>query len=102
MESGNDSPFSTRLKEARERKSVSQKQLGISIGLDPSVASTRMNQYEKGRHEPGFSILKKLAAYLEVPTAYFYCEDDQLASLMVSYNNASKELRMQARNLFDH
>ncbi|WP_366931802.1 hypothetical protein [Paraburkholderia xenovorans] len=37
--------FGGRLKEARLRAGLSQKKLGIVAGLDPSVASTRINRY---------------------------------------------------------
>ncbi|MCS0322427.1 helix-turn-helix domain-containing protein, partial [Vibrio diabolicus] len=37
------SPLPIRLKEARTRAGISQKTLGIRIGMDPSVASGRMN-----------------------------------------------------------
>lgn len=39
-----------KLKEARVRKGLSQKQLAILAGVNPSSASSRMNQYEKGVH----------------------------------------------------
>ena len=38
--------FTTRLKDARTRRKLSQEALGIAIGLDESVASTRINRYE--------------------------------------------------------
>jgi transcriptional regulator with XRE-family HTH domain len=52
--------------------------------MDPSVASERMNQYERGVHEPKFSVVVALAAVLEVPTAYFYCLEDDLAEELYS------------------
>ena len=53
------STFTKRLKEARTGIGLSQKQLGIQAGLDPSVASPRMNQYEKGSHLPDINTAKK-------------------------------------------
>jgi transcriptional regulator with XRE-family HTH domain len=52
--------------------------------MDPSVASERMNQYERGVHEPKFSVVVAMAAVLEVPTAYFYCVEDDLAEELYS------------------
>lgn len=44
----------TRLKEARRRAGLTQEKLGILAGLDEASASTRINQYEKGKHSPNF------------------------------------------------
>lgn len=73
------SPLPKRLKEARLTKGLSQKNLGILAGIDEFSASSRMNQYERGKHVPDFRTLKSLAGILEVPTAYFYCEEEWLA-----------------------
>jgi transcriptional regulator with XRE-family HTH domain len=48
-------PISERLKEARKKAKLSQKVLGVRIGMDESSASLRMNQYEKGKHK-GISV----------------------------------------------
>ena len=68
--------FTARLKDARKRQKLSQEALGIAIGLDESVASTRINRYEKGIHQPDFITLAKIAEVLQVPPAYFLADDD--------------------------
>lgn len=60
---------------------ISQKDLGIKMGIDPSSASGRMNHYETGRHMPDLATLKKLAAELNVPINYFFCESKESATL---------------------
>ncbi len=77
-----NSPLPIRLKEARLAKGLSQKALGLAIGMDEFSASPRMNHYERGRHAPDFSILCQIAQLLEVPTAYFYAEEDWLAEVI--------------------
>lgn len=52
--------ISKRLKEARMAAGLSQKQLGIAAGIDEFVASPRMNQYETGKHCPGFDMLQRI------------------------------------------
>lgn len=79
------SPISRRLREARIEADISQRQLGVRVGLDLSVASVRMNQYERGVHEPHYAFVKRLAAALNVPTAYFYADDPALAKLIAHY-----------------
>ncbi|TMX60648.1 helix-turn-helix domain-containing protein [Vibrio rotiferianus] len=74
-------PIPIRLKDARKKVRLSQKALGISIGMEESSASPRMNQYEKGVHTPDVSTLKLLADKLGVPLNFFFCEDDSSAEL---------------------
>ncbi|MCE0493883.1 helix-turn-helix domain-containing protein [Vibrio salinus] len=76
-----DNPIPIRLKQARKRAGITQKNLGVMIGMDESSASGRMNHYEKGRHTPDISTLKKMAEALGVPLNYFFCEDDASAEL---------------------
>lgn len=78
-----------RLKEIRTESGLSQKTLGIQAGLDQFVASTRINRYELGVHKADFLIAQRLAEILNVPTAYFYTEDDRLAELMIAFHRAN-------------
>nr|WP_236783478.1 helix-turn-helix transcriptional regulator [Aliivibrio fischeri] len=77
-----NNPIPARLKEIRKKANISQKELGIRIGIDESSASARMNQYEKGKHTPDISTLKKMADELGVPLSYFFCEDESSAKLV--------------------
>ena len=96
-----NSIFAIRLAQARERAGLSQKQLGILAGMDPAVASPRINQYERGRHEPQLKTAKRLADVLGIPPAFLYTEDDLLAELLLRWNDLSlrqkKELLKQVR-----
>ena len=86
MPSKNQLPiFSRRLRQAREELGLSQRALGIEAGLDEFVASTRVNRYETGVHQPDLQTLKRLAKVLGLPVAYFYAEDDGLARLIEDY-----------------
>ena len=76
------SPVSKRLREARTEADLSQKALGIKAGIDQFSASARMNQYETDKHVPDFGTIKRIAKVLKMPTAYFYCEDDELADVI--------------------
>lgn len=75
-----------RLKESRERKGLSQKQLGIAAGLDRFVASTRINRYERGVHHPDPVTLQRLADTLGVPPAYLVASDDRLARVILAFS----------------
>jgi transcriptional regulator with XRE-family HTH domain len=82
-----------RVREARERAGISQKQLGIRAGLDPDVASARINQYEKGKHLPHLATAKQLSHVLGVPTPYLYAEDDTLAAWILAYTRVGTAMR---------
>ena len=87
------SPLPKRLKEARLAKGLSQKSLGILAGIDEFSASSRMNQYEKGKHTPDFATLKRLSEALELPTGYFYCEEDWQATALKALSSISHSRR---------
>jgi transcriptional regulator with XRE-family HTH domain len=87
------SVFSRRLREARLRSGIAQDRLGVMIGLDEGCSSARMSRYENGVHEPPFPIIESVAAILNVPVAYFFCDDDRLAVIMRIYSSASEKTR---------
>ena len=74
--------FAKRLREAREAKGISQKQLGILVGIDQFVASARINQYERGKHVPDLLMAERLAHELGVPVSFFYEPHENLARLL--------------------
>ncbi|WP_201566952.1 helix-turn-helix domain-containing protein [Psychrobacter immobilis] len=79
--------FTKRFKEARKAKKLTQEQLGLAIGLDEFVASTRINRYERGIHQPDFQILTAIAQRLNVPPAYFFA-DDELATQILNWSKS--------------
>lgn len=87
---GEVSIVAKRLKEARLRAHISQKQLGIKAGIDEFSASARINQYERGKHTPDLQTLTRLAGVLGTPVPYFYCEDSELAEVIVKFSALSK------------
>jgi transcriptional regulator with XRE-family HTH domain len=82
-------PIAKRLKQARLAMGLSQREVGVRAGIDPSVASVRVNQYERQRHQPAFEVVRRLAEVLKKPTAYFYAVDDNLADLIAAYGQLS-------------
>lgn len=85
----NQSVFSRRLRQAREAAGFSQKALGIEIGLDPGVASTRIDRYEKAVHLPDIDTAQRLADRLQVPLPYLFAGDDQLAKVILEFGRGS-------------
>lgn len=77
--------FSRRLREARLRCGLTQRELGCRAGLDASVASPRMTQYESGQHLPRPEVLTQLASVLNVPVSYLMAEDEGLGNLILTW-----------------
>lgn len=82
--------FCKRLKEARLAAGLSQK-ARYRCRIDEFVASTRINRIRKGVHEADIHTAQKLAETLNVPLAYFYVENDQLASVVINFDILAEE-----------
>jgi transcriptional regulator with XRE-family HTH domain len=93
--------FARRLAEARLRARLTQKQLGELAGMEPDVASPRINQYERGKHEPPLKTAKQLADVLKVPPAFLYTEDELLARLLLRWNKLSLRRRKELVDAID-
>lgn len=90
------SPLARRLREARTAAGISQRTLGIEIGIDPSSASPRINQYETDKHRPNFEVARRLAERLAVPVTYLYAEDDRLAAMILAFSALTSSQQSRA------
>ena len=81
--------FGLRLREARLLAGIPQDKLGVAIGLDETTASARISRYETGVHAPPVETAARLAMVLNVPTPFFYCEDDELAEVIQAWYHLS-------------
>ncbi len=93
--------FARRLQQARLHTGLSQKELGIRAGLDPYVASPRVNQYERGKHEPKLETAERLAQALGIPAAFLYTDDDLLAKLLLRWGSLSKQQKRELVKLIE-
>lgn len=82
--------LSTRLKAIRKLRQLSQEQLAHLVGIEEASASTRISQYERGVHEPPYKLMIKIAKVLDVPVAYFYADNDELAEIILKYHSDKK------------
>lgn len=87
--------FIRRLKEARQRLDISQTAVGIAAAVDPSVASTRFNRYEKGVHEPDMETAARIADVLNVPLPWLFTSDENLAELILNFAALSSDAQLQ-------
>ena len=71
----------------------------MSIGMDETTSSARISRYETGIHEPPFATAANLAAALDLPVAYFYCDDDRLAEFLMTYSTLGERQKNQVLKL---
>ena len=77
--------FAARLKQARELRGIaSQRALGVMMGLDKKLASSRVNRYETEVSGIDLDGLGKLAEVLGVPMAYLVAEDEATAAVVLA------------------
>lgn len=75
--------FAERLRQARELRQLTQRRLGIEMGLDGNAGGTRINRYEHGASDPSLASIEKLAETLNVPAAYLLAESDAMADAIL-------------------
>lgn len=83
-----------RIRALREDFGWSQEKLGVAIGIDESSARARISRYELGVHEPPLPTVRLIADVLNVPLSYLYCEDDQVAELLLGLSHLADEERV--------
>jgi transcriptional regulator with XRE-family HTH domain len=89
-----------RMRERREALGLAQEKVGVAIGLDESSARARISRYELGVHEPPFATVKLLAKVLEAPPPYMYCEEQDIADLLLALHKIpSKARRLKVATL---
>lgn len=84
-----------RIRVLREELGWSQEKLGVGIGIDESSARARISRYELGVHEPPLPTVRLIADALGVPMMYLYCEDEQVAQLLLAIHRLDPTKRPQ-------
>ena len=87
------------MKELREELGLSQEKIGVAIGIDESSSRARISRYELGVHEPPIPTVRLIADALSVPLTYLYCEDDNVAALLLALHRlGSRERGIKVRD----
>lgn len=82
--------WTKRFKRARAASGLSQRALGIAVGLDEFVASSRINRYELGVHKPDYTMSVRLSKVLDIPVAYLYCDQEEMATLILAFHRSTQ------------
>lgn len=81
--------FARRLRFARERAGLSQRELGRRIGMKDDAASPRINQYESGTHVPRAETVEAIARELKIPVAYLFADGERMARMILAFSQLS-------------
>jgi transcriptional regulator with XRE-family HTH domain len=82
-----------RIRARREALGWSQEKVGVMIGIDESSSRARISRYELGNHEPAVATAKNIAKALGVPLAYLYCEENDVAELLLALGKVPAKQR---------
>ena len=83
--------FAARLVQARELRGLSQRALGVRMGLGKTTGSTRINRYEQQTSATSFESLGELAEALQVPTAYLLADSAPMADAILELGKANDQ-----------
>ncbi|MFA4445496.1 helix-turn-helix transcriptional regulator, partial [Xanthomonas perforans] len=78
-----------RLRQARERRGLSQREVGMRMGLDKDTASARISRYESGAMSISLEALFEMAEALEVPPAFLLASTPGMADAIMALGEQS-------------
>jgi transcriptional regulator with XRE-family HTH domain len=84
-----------RIRKARESKGISQKKLGMALGLSDKAISA----YEAGRTYPPIDTLFRISVELKKPLVYFLSEDDQTIDLFDKVEKIEQNLKSASQDI---
>ena len=91
--------FAKRLREARDLRGLSQRALGgiVDKDSDKNRGAVRINRYERGVNQADMTKAAELAQALDVPLAFLFAEDDDLAAAILAFAKLPAEQRARMR-----
>lgn len=80
-------------------RDVSQRALGAMLGMTKKNGSVRINRYEQQTSRADMDTAAAIAAALNVPLAYLFAEDAELAEWILAYQklDASQRAKILAK-----
>jgi transcriptional regulator with XRE-family HTH domain len=84
-----------RIRKARESKGVSQKKLGMALGLSDKAISA----YEAGRTYPPIDTLFRISTELKKPIIYFLSDDSQAIELYDKVERIEQTLKTSTEDI---
>ncbi|WP_277399803.1 helix-turn-helix transcriptional regulator [Pseudoxanthomonas sp. LH2527] len=84
------SVVAARLRQARQLRGLSQREVGVRMGLDKDTASARISRYESESMAVSLESLFELAHALDVPPAYLLATTPAMADAILSLGRESE------------
>ncbi|WP_133951941.1 helix-turn-helix domain-containing protein [Rhodanobacter sp. TND4FH1] len=79
-----------RLRQARQLRGFSQREVGVRMGLDKDTASARISRYESEAMAVSLDSLFELARALDVPPAYLLATTQAMADAILFLGSQSE------------
>lgn len=86
-----------RLREARDRRTLTQAELAQRAGLQTSAIS----HFESGRRNPSFDNIRRLADALDVTTDYLLGRDDELKAMGPTVDRLFRDIEQMSSSDLD-
>ncbi|HGM5918198.1 TPA: helix-turn-helix domain-containing protein [Stenotrophomonas maltophilia] len=81
--------MAARLRQARVLRGLSQREVGVRMGMDKDTASARISRYESEGMSISLEALFELAQALEVPPAYLFATTPAMADAILALGEQS-------------
>jgi len=98
-----DRKIGLKIKEIRCLKKVSQREMGVALGISPQ----QIQKYEYGKDRISASKLLELAILLDVPASYFFpqkteglWQDQRLTKIIVAWGKLNEKQRDATATFF--
>ncbi|MFT3669669.1 MAG: helix-turn-helix transcriptional regulator [Pseudoxanthomonas sp.] len=93
--------MAARLRQARRLRGLSQREVGVRMGLDKDTASARISRYESQSMAISLESLFELAHALEVPAAYLLASTPAMADAILALGRQSEAQQGSLASILD-
>lgn len=90
-----------RLRQARQLRGYSQREVGVRMGLDKDTASARISRYESESMAISLDSLFQLAEALNVPPAYLLASSPAMANAILALGEHSEAQQVRLAEVLE-
>lgn len=93
--------MAARLRQARQLRGLSQREVGVRMGLDKDTASARISRYESESMAISLESLFELAQALDVPPAYLLATTPAMANAILALGSESEAQQVRLAEVLE-
>ncbi|HHA2447645.1 TPA: helix-turn-helix domain-containing protein [Stenotrophomonas maltophilia] len=93
--------MAARLRQARQLRGLSQREVGVRMGLDKDTASARISRYESESMAISLESLFELAQALDVPPAYLLATTPAMANAILALGSESEAQQVRLAEILE-